>query len=63
MTGIIIGGVFALLIAVILLRAAFFQPKKQPDIQDEVIDFDKESAVSALQELIKCKTKIGRAHV
>ena len=56
MTGIIIGGVFALLIAVILLRAAFFQPKKQPDIQDEVIEFDKESAVSALQELVKCKT-------
>lgn len=56
MTGIIIGAAFALLFAVILLRAAFFLPKKQPDIGNEVIEFDKDSAVTALQELVKCKT-------
>ena len=53
---IILGAAFALLLAVILLRAAFFNPKKQPAISDETVSFDKESAVSALQELVKCKT-------
>ena len=56
MPGIIIGGLIALLLAVILLRAAFFKPKKQPAISNEAIEFDKDAAVFALQELVKCKT-------
>ena len=49
-------GVFLLLIAIILLRAAFFRPKKQKPISEETVEFPKEKAISALQELIKCKT-------
>lgn len=56
MPGLIILGLFALLLAVILLRAAFFKPKKQPAISDEAVEFDKNAAVFALQELVKCKT-------
>ncbi len=56
MPWIIIGGAFALLIAIILIRAALFQPKKQKAISQEEIAFDKEGAVKALQELIRCKT-------
>ncbi len=52
----IVLGIIALLLAVILVRAALFQPKKQPPISEEAIDFDKESAVSALQALVQCKT-------
>ena len=56
MAGIIIGCIVGLLLAVILLRAALFRPKKQKEISNEEISFDKESAVTALQELVKCKT-------
>ena len=52
----ILGGVFILFLAIILLRAALFQPKQEKPISDIPIDFDKEKAVSALQELVKCKT-------
>ncbi len=45
-----------LLLAVILLRAVCFNPKKQPETSDEVIEFDKDAAVASLQELVKCKT-------
>lgn len=53
---LIIGGAIGLLLAVILLRAVFFTPKKQPPVSNEAITFDKDAAVTALQELIKCKT-------
>ena len=56
MIGYIILGLFALLLAVILLRAACFQPKKQPPVSDAPVSFDKEAAVSSLQQLIQCKT-------
>ena len=56
MPWILLGGAFALLLAVILLRAAFFNPKKQPAISNETVSFDQDKAVSALQELVKCKT-------
>ena len=52
----IILGAIGLLLAVLLLRAALFQPKKQPTVSDEKISFDKDSAVSALQALVQCKT-------
>jgi len=53
---LIIGGLFLLLLAVILLRAACFHPKKQKPISDEEISFDKDDAVASLQALIRCKT-------
>ena len=52
----IILGLIALLLAVILIRAAMFTPKKQAPITEEAVSFDKEAAVSALQALIQCKT-------
>ena len=52
----ILGGAFIIFLAIILLRAALFQPKQEKPISDTPVDFDKEKAVSALQELVKCKT-------
>ena len=44
------------LLAVLLLRAALFLPKKQKPISNEEIRFDKDAAVNALQALVQCKT-------
>ena len=43
-------------VAVILVRTAKFQPKAQPDLSTEAVEFDRDKAVSNLAELIKCKT-------
>ena len=43
-------------IAVILIRTARFQPKAQPELSTEAVEFDRDKAVSSLAELIKCKT-------
>ncbi len=56
MVGYIIGGVIALFLAVILIRAALFRPKIQPVTDPEPVEFDREQAVASLAELIKCKT-------
>ncbi|MBR4016807.1 MAG: M20/M25/M40 family metallo-hydrolase [Oscillospiraceae bacterium] len=56
MVGYIISGVFAALIAVILLRAAFFQPKSQPGGDPSPVEFDKDTAIDALAQLVRCKT-------
>ena len=42
--------------AVILVRTAMFKPKAQPAVSDELADFDKDAAISALGALVKCKT-------
>ena len=52
----IIIGLIVLFFAVILIRAAAFNPKPQPSISDETVTFDKDAAVSSLAELVKCKT-------
>lgn len=52
----IILGLFALLLAVILLRAALFNPKKKAPVLEEPVEFDKEAAVAALQQLVMCRT-------
>ncbi len=49
-------GLVVLFLAVILIRAATFNPKPQPPVSDETVTFDKDAAVSALAELVKCKT-------
>ena len=54
--GFIILGLLFLLLAVILLRAAAFNPKPQPSAEAETVSFDKDAAVSALQQLVQCKT-------
>ena len=43
-------------VAVILVRTARFQPKAQPELSTEAVEFDRDKAVSSLAELIKCKT-------
>ena len=49
-------GIVALLLAVILIRAAMFNPKPQPPVSEEAVTFDRDAAVSSLAELIKCRT-------
>ena len=56
MAGWIILGVFLLFLAVVLIRAALFVPKPQKDAPQEDVTFDREKAVKALQQLIRCKT-------
>ena len=45
-----------LFVAVILVRTARFQPKVQPELSTEAVEFDRDKAVSNLAELIRCKT-------
>ena len=49
-------GLFGLFLAAILLRAAFFRPKAQPEKPYEEIDFDRQASINALQKLVQCKT-------
>ncbi len=45
-----------LFLAVVVIRTLNFTPKAQPAVDDEIIEFDKDRTISALQSLIKCKT-------
>ena len=54
--GYVIAGAFALLVAVLLIRAAAFRPNPQPETTREEIAFDRDAAVNALQTLVRCKT-------
>jgi len=56
MIGYLILALVVVFVAVIAIRTANFKPKPQPETSDEVITFDKDGAVEALAELIKCKT-------
>ena len=53
--GIIIG-IIAAFFAVILVRTLMFKPKAQPETTQEAVSFDKDGAVDALAQLIRCKT-------
>ena len=56
MIGIILLAVIGLFFAVVLLRTLAFKPKAQPEVSQEKITFDKDGAVDALAQLIRCKT-------
>ena len=56
MIGYIILGIVALFLAVVLIRTALFRPKPQPAVSQDPVDFDREAAINALAELIKCRT-------
>ena len=56
MVGYILLGLFVAFLAVILVRAALFQPKQQPAISQEAVEFDRQAAIDALGQLIRCKT-------
>ena len=55
MFGILLAAL-AVFVAVIALRTIRFTPKPQPEISDETFDFDKDAAIDALAQLVRCKT-------
>ncbi len=52
----LIPAAIVIFLAVIIIRACAFKPKEQPRIDNAPIDFDKETAVRNLCELVRCKT-------
>ena len=45
-----------ILITAILIRTLRFKPLPQPEILDDEVKFDDNSSISALAQLIRCKT-------
>jgi len=56
MIGLIILGIVLVFLAVLIIRALRFNPKPQPQLEADPVAFDKDAAVSALQQLVQCKT-------
>ena len=56
MIGYLILAVVALFLAVVLIRTLNFKPKAQPQTSREPVSFDRDAAVDALAQLIRCKT-------
>lgn len=56
MLGILILAVILVLAVVIAVRTIRFTPKPQPAVSDVTYDFDKDAAVDALAQLVRCKT-------
>lgn len=56
MIGYLILFLAVLCVAVVAIRTIRFTPKPQPGVSEEDFDFDKEAAVDALAQLVRCKT-------
>ncbi len=56
MLGYLILFLAVLFAAVVAVRTIRFTPKPQPVLSEETFDFDKEAAVDALAQLVRCKT-------
>ena len=56
MFGYILLGLIALFFAVVLIRTLTFTPKAQPSCDGGEVTFDREAAVDALAQLVRCKT-------
>ena len=56
MVGYLILALVAVFFAVILIRTLRFTPKAQPQTTQEEVSFDKDAAIAALAQLIRCKT-------
>ena len=56
MIGYILLGIVVLFLAVILIRAAMFKPKAQPEVSAEEVTVDADTAARNLQQLVQCKT-------
>jgi len=56
MIGYLILALVLVFVAIIAIRTIRFTPKPQPEISDEIFDFDKDAAVDALAQLVRCKT-------
>ena len=52
----IILAIIVILIAVIVIRTLLFTPYKTTPINEKQVNFDKDGAINALCELVKCKT-------
>ena len=53
---IIILTIVAVFLAIILIRAALFVPKDEPQPSVEAVEFDREAAETALAALVRCRT-------
>ena len=56
MIGYLLLFLLVLLIAVIAVRTLRFTPKPQPEVPNQADSFDKDAAVDALAQLVRCKT-------
>ena len=56
MFGIVIAALIVIFLAVITVRALCFTPKPQPQLSQEEVSFDRNAAVDALAQLVRCKT-------
>ena len=56
MIGYLLLFLLALFVAVIVVRTLRFTPKPQPEVPNQVDSFDKEAAVDALAQLVRCKS-------
>ncbi len=56
MIGIVIAALIAVFLAVITVRTLRFTPKPQPRLSQEEVSFDRDAAVDALAQLVRCKT-------
>jgi len=56
MFGWILLAVLILFVAVVAIRTARFTPKPQPSLSEETVEFDKDAAIDALTQLVRCKT-------
>ena len=56
MIGYVIAGLILLFLAVILIRGAMFRPGEEQPVSQEEVNFDRDAAVSSLQQLLQCRT-------
>ena len=56
MIGIVIAALIAVFLAVVTVRTLRFTPKPQPRLSQEEVSFDRDAAVDALAQLVRCKT-------
>lgn len=56
MIGIVIAALIVVFLAVVTVRTLRFTPKPQPQLSQEKVSFDRDAAVDALAQLVRCKT-------
>ncbi len=56
MIGIVIAALIVVFLAVVTVRTLRFTPKPQPQLSQEEVSFDRDAAVDALAQLVRCKT-------
>ena len=56
MIGIVIATLVLIFLAVVTVRTLRFTPKPQPELSREEVRFDRDAAVDALAQLVRCKT-------